>query len=188
MTRTCDQHQESFTTFHNCANIQSFCPCNSIAYTYNNDNSRRILAYISVSFTTVLLLFVLGYHAYTYILIDIFPNLKKGTYTLTRSNARQDGTARPTLVTTFYDQDRFLENVGSSEPPNLNASKESTSLNPTRKAKHKMPQVVTHSVISLSDFSDECQPHHELPVVTEESNFEAPYEGIRDKHVASLSI
>ena len=150
----------------------------TLAYTYNDDNSRRILAYISVSFTAVLLLVVLGYHAYTYILIDIFPNLKKRTYTLTRSNTRQDGTARPTLDTTFYNQDRFLENVGSSEPPNLNASKESTSLNPTRKAKHKMPQVVTHSVISFSDFSDQCQP--ELPVVTEESNFEAPYEGIKE--------
>ena len=151
----------------------------TLAYTYNDDNSRRILAYISVSFTAFLLLIVIAYHIYTYILIDVFPKLKMRTYTL-RSNTRKDRTV--TLDTPgkiFYNQDRFLENVGSTEPLHINASKESKLQNPTQKKKSKTLKKVTHSVISLSDLSDGHQP--ELQVVTEESNFETPYyEGVRE--------
>ena len=150
----------------------------TLAYTYNDDNSRRILAYISVSFTAFLLLIVIAYHIYTYILIDVFPKLKIRTYTL-KSNARNDATVTlDTPAKLFYNQDRFLENVGSTEPPQINASKESKLQNPTQKTKSKTPEKVTCSVISLSDLSDGHQP--ELQVVTEESNFETPYyEGVR---------
>ena len=41
----------------------------TLAYTYNDDHTRRILAYISVSFTSILLLVVMAYHIYTYILV-----------------------------------------------------------------------------------------------------------------------
>ncbi|MCG8623359.1 MAG: hypothetical protein MJE68_15375, partial [Proteobacteria bacterium] len=48
-----------------------------MAYTYNDDDTRKILAYVSVSFTCILLLIVIVYHIYTYILAGIFPKLKR---------------------------------------------------------------------------------------------------------------
>ena len=147
----------------------------TLAYTYNDDHTRRILAYISVSFTTILLLIVVAYHIYAYILISIFPKLKREKYSL-RSNSRQNATELRTPGNIIYSQDRFLENIGSTEPANV--SNESTSLKPTRKPMPKILQEVTHSVISFSDLRDEYQP--ELQVVIEENTFEAPYREVTE--------
>ena len=93
-----------------------------------------------------------------------------------RSNTHQNATALRTPGDIIYSQDRFLENVGSTEPPN--ASNESTVLKQSQKQKPKMLQEVTHSVISLSDLRDEYQP--ELQVVLEENTFEAPYKEVAE--------
>ena len=142
----------------------------TLAYTYNDDRTRRILAYISVSFTSILLLVVMAYHIYTYILVSVFPKLKREKYTL-QSNDHQSATALRTPGDVVYSHDRFLENVGSIETPN--ASNESTSLKRNQKQKPKMLQEVTHTVISLSDIQDEYQP--EPQVIVGEITFEAPY-------------
>ena len=147
----------------------------TLAYTYNDDHSRRILAYISVSFTSILLLVVMAYHIYTYILVSAFPKLKRERYSL-GSNGHQSATALRTPGDIIYSQDRFLENVGSTETPS--ASNKSVLVKQSQKQKPKVLQEVTHSVISLSDIGDEYQP--ELQVVIEENTFEAPYKGVAE--------
>jgi hypothetical protein len=147
----------------------------TLAYTYNDDHTRRILAYISVSFTSILLLVVMAYHIYTYILVRVFPKLKREKYTL-RSNDHQSATTLRTPGDIIYSHDRFLENVGSTDTPNT--SSESILLKQSQKQKPKMLQEVTHSVISLSDIRDEYQPG--LQVVVEENIFEAPYKDVAE--------
>ena len=141
----------------------------TLAYTYNDDRTRRTLAYISVSFTSGLLLVVMAYHIYKYILVSVFPKLKRETYTF-RSNGHQSVRTPGDII---YSYDRFLENVGSTE---TSAAISKSTLH--QKMKPKMLQEVTHSVISLSDLRDEYQP--ELQVVIEENTFEAPYQGVAE--------
>ena len=139
-----------------------------LAYTYNDDNTRQTLAYISVSFTFFLLIVVMAYHVYAYILVSVCPKLERDLYTFT-SNTQQDVASR-TPGDGIYSQDRFFKNVGTSELLSANIKEESTPSKITRiPKKQKVPHKVTHSVVTLSDLREE---------VNEGDNFEAPYRGL----------
>lgn len=127
-----------------------------VAYTYNDDDTRKILAYVSVSFTCILLLIVIVYHIYTYILAGIFPKLKREKRTV-KSKSQPNASILKSPEKFVYNQDRFEEMVGSIVVSNATKDSAPSKSNKLQKPRAEVSTIVTQTVVSLSELHHDHQ-------------------------------
>ena len=116
----------------------------TVAYAYDDDSSRVILACISVSFTCILLMIVVVYHIYAYVLISLFPKLKREKL-IAASRSQQK---KLTIVHDLQPdaEDRFAKFAGIVDHPN--ASRDVLEIPLRDKAESK---VITHTELVISE-------------------------------------
>ena len=139
----------------------------TMAYAYEDDNTRRILSYVSVSFMCILLLIVFAYHIYAYILVGVFPKLKREKYGITQNTSKEATTESNSRF--IHNEDRFKEFFGVVELPDINVSSEPIKESRTRKSKTEETKIITHTEISLTDLLGD----QEQTII--ENNFHTPY-------------
>ena len=86
-------------------------------YYIDNAASQRIVAYVSVTLTFILLLFVILYHIYTYVLIGIWPSLKirKSRRIKFFPATKSSPTTTSSVPSNYYIRDRYHDVLGSLE-------------------------------------------------------------------------
>ena len=156
----------------------------TLVYIYRDINTRRILAYTSITFVLLLLLIVIAYHMYAYTLVGAFPKLKRGKQT-PRSNPRLNNTnvLQQTPGNIFYSRDRYHEMIGSIELANVNdhqppqPQSSSVPAESMTQPKPEVSKVITSSFLDLFHLKVEGQQSNQSGLITvdNDNNFDCPY-------------
>lgn len=146
----------------------------TITYFTNDDNTERVLAYLSISLTVLLLLMTIAYHIYAYVLVSRFPNLKwrKRSFSL---KAKKEESLNETPAQVFFNHDRYQEIIGDIDLPNVQVDQEPAKpVKSTLKPKQQSPKTVTSTTIDLTELESEKEQSDEQ-VVADNTHLDTPY-------------